>query len=286
MDGRHFKQHEGLEAHTSYQASLKEARALTIIKWAAMFFLIVDHVSLALLDNIEIGRILGRIAFPLFAYMIAVGAQYSSSPQRYLKRIFIFACISEIPFDLLVAGVPFAFTYANVLFTFSLALGALLIIKRLGSSRLVWISVTLVSFIIAELASVDYGGVGVLGVLVYYLGMYGCTGDKLRPRLGQALGLVTIAIGWPLYESLVFSFEYARLILVGSIETYALLAGLFLMISHAGPARFTQSSKRRAKLWYLVYPGHIIIVCIVVYALHMYEWPQELFLLPSWLSWL
>lgn len=287
VKGKHFKQEQDIKesAEALYTHQVREARALSFIKWAAMFFLIVDHASLALFDNIEIGRILGRIAFPLFAYMIAVGAQYSSNPRKYLVRLVIFACISEIPFDLLVSNVPFDFRYANVLFTFSIALGSLLIIKRLGSSVFVWIGVSCTAFALAELMAVDYGGIGVLGVLVYYVGMYGCSGEKLRPRLGQILGLGTIALGWPLYQSIFFYLTHGHMVFIGTLEVFALLAAIFLLFSKAGPAYFPPQSKRRAKLWYLVYPGHIIVVCCLVYVLGIYELPQAYLSLPKWVIW-
>ncbi len=278
-EGKHFASSVHMQ---DAGASLWEARALSLIKWAAMLFLIVDHVSLALLDNLYIGRLLGRIAFPLFAYMIAMGARYSSRPERYLRRIFIFALISEIPFDLMVSNIPFDLTYSNVLFTFSLALSPLVLHQRLKLKAAVSILISLCAIVLAELAHVDYGGLGVATVLLFYFGCFGFSHEDasldpslLRVRLGQLLGLVPLVLIWPCWQGVLLYMQSGQFQLANTIESYAVLSLLFILFSRAKRAQFSLQSKRRAKLWYLVYPGHIIIAVILVYALGIYNLPEQ-----------
>lgn len=248
-------------------AQLREARVLTMLKWVAMIFLIVDHVSLALLDNLIWGRILGRIAFPIFAYLIALGVQYSSHPQNYLKRLFLFALISEVPFDMLFSGVPLDFRQANVLFTFVIAVSALLLIKRWGSQPYIWLLVAGPSLVLAELFQVDYGAFGVASVLLYSLGCFGFDGTRRRPLLGQVLGLSAVSVIYVAVEGIQHGFSQVYL------QIFAVMSLGFMLWSTAQKASFTPGSKRRAKLWYLVYPGHMIIALILALALHIYTFP-------------
>lgn len=253
------------------EASLKEARVMTLIKWAAMILLIVDHSTIALFNNDPIGRTIGRLAFPLFAYMIAVGLQYSTNTNKYLSRIIIFACISEIPFDMFVANVPFYFGSQNVLFTFVIAMGLYLLVKKFNFKVYLWLAAFVLGYALGEIFMVDYGGVGVITVLVFNLAMYGVKGDKLRAHFGQALGCATISF---LYVALAY-IEEGRLEF--NIQIFAAFAFLILIFSSGGPAKFSKASKKYSRLFYLVYPAQFIILWLCMYASGQRVLPTSLF---------
>jgi len=89
------------------------------IKLLGMASMLVDHIG-AFLFPVDILRIVGRLAFPLFAYQLTVGYKKTSDRKSYLKRLLIFAVISQVPYSLLKQGIEL-----NILFT--LLVGFLLI---------------------------------------------------------------------------------------------------------------------------------------------------------------
>lgn len=66
-----------------------------LIKLLACLFMLIDHAGKMLFPNVPEMRLIGRLAFPLFAYGIAVGAVYTHNPLRYLKRIVLLALVSQ-----------------------------------------------------------------------------------------------------------------------------------------------------------------------------------------------
>ena len=85
----------------------------------AMILMLCDHLWATLLPGQEWLTCIGRIAFPIFAFMIAEGFYQTSNRKKYLKRMFIFALISEIPFNLIMSSGLINPFHQNVLFTFT-----------------------------------------------------------------------------------------------------------------------------------------------------------------------
>ena len=124
------------------------------LKWIASIFMLVDHFAYAIIYCVFLSgrtgtdpwlwglyrfmRGAGRIAFPLYIYMLADGFFYTRNRMRYLDRLIIFSLISEIPFDMAFNGTlqsksPFfpEFSSQNVFFTLALGFGAMWIIDGL-----------------------------------------------------------------------------------------------------------------------------------------------------------
>ncbi|MCI7097611.1 MAG: conjugal transfer protein TraX [Lachnospiraceae bacterium] len=98
------------------------------LKLLALFLMIVDHCGLVLFAGTSLYlpcRILGRIAFPLYAFLITEGYVHTRSVKKYAGRLLVFAVLSEVPFDYAFFGTPFYMGYQNVFFTLVLGLGAL-----------------------------------------------------------------------------------------------------------------------------------------------------------------
>lgn len=97
--------------------------SLKIIAMAAM---LLDHVAAVFLGSYPtpyyIFRLIGRIAFPVFAFLLAEGFFHTKSLPKYCLRLAVFALISEIPFDLAFSHTMFDWESQNVFFTLLIGL--------------------------------------------------------------------------------------------------------------------------------------------------------------------
>ena len=138
------------------------------IKLIAITCMVIDHVGLLFFPQILWFRVVGRLAFPLFAWCIANGAYYSKNRNTYLKRLFLFALVAQIPFILMSRLVDPSFWGLDVLFTLFLGLAAILLMEK-SKNILIAILIVVISAGIADLFNTDYGAMGVLAVVAFYI---------------------------------------------------------------------------------------------------------------------
>jgi len=128
-----------------------------LLKWIAIITMTVDHVSAVLYPEFDVLRWIGRLSFPLFAYLLILGMENTRNVNNYFIRLFIFALISQVPFFLATSTDPFE--HLNIFFTLSFGLLFVYFFKK--SSALAFIPL-FVSFIVPF----DYG--------IYGIAMIGC----------------------------------------------------------------------------------------------------------------
>ena len=92
---------------------------LHIIAIAAM---LLDHLWASGLLQSQLFTCIGRLAFPLFSFMVAEGCHYTRSRQRYAKRLLLWALLTEVPFDLMLSGSVFYPLHQNAIWTLLLGL--------------------------------------------------------------------------------------------------------------------------------------------------------------------
>ena len=126
-------------------------------------------------------RIIGRFAFPIYCFLLVEGFQKTHNVKKYLGRMFLFALISEVPFDLALSGRPWNMQYQNVFFT--LLIGLLVIVAlRLVEQRFAGteigkkvlrvvldIVVIVAGSALALVLKTDYSFKGILAITVLYL---------------------------------------------------------------------------------------------------------------------
>ena len=88
------------------------------LKIIAMITMIIDHVGVALFPSTLIFRQIGRISFPIYAYLIAEGCRHTRSRKRYLGFIAIMALVFQAVYTVFLGSL-----YQGILVTFSLAIG-------------------------------------------------------------------------------------------------------------------------------------------------------------------
>ena len=111
-------------------------------------------------------RFTGRLAFPLFCFLLVEGFVHTHDVKKYVRRLFLFALISEIPFDLAFFRTPFDFSAQNVYWTLALGVLAMAGLKRFekenglpGWQGLVWAGGCAA---LALAANTDYNAIGVI----------------------------------------------------------------------------------------------------------------------------
>lgn len=137
------------------------------LKMLACLTMLIDHIGAALFPQIFALRLIGRLAFPLFAWMIAEGAHYTRDRKRYLIRLIIFAIISQWPF-VFAFSEPTFFGYLNIGVTLVLGFCAIWAFDAFPSRVLGLISATLL-MTIATLIHCDYGAYGVAMIFLFYV---------------------------------------------------------------------------------------------------------------------
>ena len=156
------------------------------LKVIAIISMVVDHCVYYSMENdtllYEVMRCFGRIAFPVFAFLIAEGFRYTRNRMRYFLQLQFFAVISEIPWYLLNG----ADGTHNVMFTLALGVVALAAFEKLKKDGTLCCCVILFIALIATWSGVDYEWRGILVIVVFYLFGF----NRAFPPLNRMLQLL------------------------------------------------------------------------------------------------
>lgn len=142
-----------------------------------MFLMTADPGGL--FEVYQLMRNIGRIAFPIYCFLLVEGFMRTGNLRKYLSRIFIFALLSEVPFDLAFTGKAMNWEYQNVIFTLFLGLIAMYLSLEIEKrADKWWIRYTLMALVwlagmvLAEGMLADYGARGVFSIGILYLFRY------------------------------------------------------------------------------------------------------------------
>lgn len=192
--------------------------------------------------------LLGRIAFPLFAFCLSEGCRHTKDFEKYLRRLFLFAAISEIPFDYMFFGRTVYLWHQNVMWTFFLSVLAVYLYNSLKRNSFLALFAVFATSAVAYCFKTDYGSVGVLLVFVLYV-------SKSKPikLLGAALVLL---LYYAYFKGLYIPLTSGEPIPTDLIsELIAALSSVIIMAFYNG--------KQGAKLkwfFYIYYPLHILLL--------------------------
>ena len=239
----------------------------------AMGTMFIDHAAAAiifgsglngmspLVENIGIAmRLVGRMAFPLYAFLLVQGFKWTSDWLRYVTRMSVFALISEIPFDLMVAGEIWYSRAQNVIVTLLVGLISMrmlevvelqfgLTVRPAGSLRLteagngfggkilgitleIWVIAA--AMFVAEFLRGDYGAFGILLIVALYV-------FRHRPAEQIVVGCLAMV--------LIYGF--------GMEVLFAWIAFFFI-------SRYNGERGRRLGIVpYVFYPEHLLVLWLV-----------------------
>ena len=140
----------------------------------AMAFMLCDHLWGTIVSGNEWLTCIGRLALPIFAFLLVEGYFHTKNLKKYAGRLFIFALISEIPFNLMMGGSIFFPIHQNILFSFLIALGLIFLNEKAKANGkislriLTGVCTVILGAVFGRLTMVDFYHAGILTVLVFY----------------------------------------------------------------------------------------------------------------------
>ncbi len=239
---------------------MKEKRAFDIssagLHILAMAFMLCDHLWATVVTGADILTCIGRMTFPIFAFLVVEGYFHTRSLRRYILRLLGWALLAELPFNLMMSGGLLYPIHQNAIWT--LLIGLLLVhlnersrSKKLPVRILVGIGTVLLGAVMGIVTFADYYAAGVLMVLAFYF----FRGRKWWCFLGQLAAmwyLNVVVISGLYYEVEVFgySFELVR-------QGLALLALVPIWLYKG---RKGLSGRTFSLVCYAFYPVHMLIL--------------------------
>ncbi len=221
------------------------------LKLLAVATMLVAHVGFFFLGDPLVLFAIGRIAFPIFAFLLAIGAKYTTNTKSYLSRLLIFAIISQIPY--IAAYRVFYPDYWTLNILFTLFLGLLAITLSKGKTLPLKLGIILAAVLTGYAFQTSYGGLGVLSVIAFYYTL-------------NKKGLTILS------QIVIFSFinlEFLiMLYLSGTLNAktipYTIPFAIFSLI----PIYFYnhKQGKKMKYLFYVFYPTHYVVIYILLVA--------------------
>ena len=226
----------------------------------AMGFMLCDHLWATIVPGNDWLTCIGRLTFPIFAFLTVEGYFHTHSFKKYMTRLLIFAILSEIPFNLVMGSSWFYPIHQNVLWTFLLGLGLIHLNEKAKKTGklvrriLTGIGTVCMAYVLGILLFVDYYHAGVLMVLVFYF----FRGRKWWNFIGQFLLLYYINVemlaGYT-YEFTLFgeTYYFVR-------QGFALLALIPIWLYQGNEG---YKSKTLQYVYYGFYPVHLLILALL-----------------------
>ena len=256
-----------------------------VLKHVALLTMTIDHLTCFLLkDYLQgigvvslysstwywLGRVIGRIAFVLYAFMIAEGAFKTHSKVKYAARLLVLAGISIVPASYAQIGKPFNPKDLNIFFLLFMGLVTIYawdwIKERIPQNPLsltVRFAILTASCAVSELTHMQYGLMGILLILVFHI----YRNDFPKMAIAGALVMSVGYIGHSLVGTDVvrwFTIHSAHLVedllSLDRIQIFGLLAFPFLYYYNGEKGR--QLSKW---FYYLYYPVHLGVIALIMH---------------------
>ena len=214
------------------------------LKIIALIAMTIDHIGVQIFPEIKILRIIGRIAFPIFAYMIAEGCKYTKNRKKYLLTMISMAVICQFVYFFAMNSLS-----QCILVTFSLSVALSYVLDNAQSrgdvkSSFITIAAFAVVIFLTEILprlwkgtdfGIDYGIYGVmLPVFVF------AAHRKMQKLFAAAIMLVLLSVDF------------------GGVQWFGLMALPLLALYNGERGRLNMKS-----LFYIYYPSHLVIIYLI-----------------------
>lgn len=202
--------------------------------------MVCDHVGKAFFPQITVMQIIGRIAFPIFAYCLVVGCLHTRDIRKYLLRLLIFAVIAQPVYVLNFYGGLHRLEYLNILFT--LFFGAIGVYGLMDAQKRWWMPVICLAACL--LLKLEYGTYGIFVIVAFYA--------FREYRVASAVVMTAI---------LAYYFFSAPYVMTGGVnlglQGFAILAVPFIYIKTSFNIKISKY------FFYAFYPLHILAIYLI-----------------------
>lgn len=211
----------------------------TFLKMTAILSMLCDHIAFVLVpadrftNCYYIMRIIGRIAFPLFCFMLTEGFIHTHSRKNYIIRLALFAVISEIPFDLACSGTIADWSGQNVMWTLLIGFIVMYWLEKYENNVLKRLLIVSAGCILAYFMNTDYSFFGVFIIAILYL----CRENRIKSMLFMGI----------------------LLFVQGSVETFAIFSIPLILLYNPEKSGIYVPKY----FFYAFYPAHLLVLYII-----------------------
>ena len=230
-----------------------------ILKIIAMLTMTMDHMGDAYFRQVSWMNLIGRFAFPIFAFQISEGYLHTKNLKKYFLRLFLFALISQVPFML------FSFIYTeglhlNVFCTLFIGLLVIFLYDKVLHSNInftinekinfgikqgIGILIAILLGIFAQTCHFDYGFFGIAIIFLFYI--------FKNNKLAMVISYITACI-----------LKYGIPIFLYGFNIWYILLGIFTMFSIIFICLYNGKQGKKVKyLLYFFYPVHLLILYLL-----------------------
>lgn len=198
--------------------------------------MIIDHLGAMFFEDLSILRIIGRGAFIIYAYLISEGFFHTKNVKKYISKLFIWALVSEVPFDYANYGVIYYPAHQNIFWTLFISATTIYLLEK---NKEVGLKVLIcsISLFIALIGRVDYSIYGVGVILAFYL--------SRKAKVSFILPII--------FLNIIASF------LLNKLQIYSLI-GLMIVLMYNG-----EQGKKTGNIYYSFYALHLGLFGIIKY---------------------
>lgn len=222
-----------------------------VLKILACVFMFVGHIPFVFPDTVIPCILIGKLAFPIFAFLISEGYVHTRNWKKYLSRLLVLALISQLPASMLF-NPNSSNLYLNIFFTLLLGLISIRFFDKIKNKYIAIIPVIFFSAV-AEITGCDFGAIGVLMITFFYI-------FKQNKNLMVLSQIFLMAV---LFVQKLYNYTSLN----STILIYILLQFLFTVLSLIFIIFYNgKRGKNTMKVqvgFYLFYPIHLIFLCIL-----------------------
>lgn len=226
----------------------------------AMIFMLCDHLWGTIVPGNDWLTCIGRISFPIFAFMIVEGYFHTKDLKKYVKRLLLFAILSEIPFDLAMGSRVFYPIHQNVLWSFLISIGLIHWNEKAKASEKIWKRLTVavltvvLGYLVGLLTMVDFYHAGILTVLVFYF----------TRNAGWSKYILQALLLWYINVELLGGYGYEVKIFGDTHfitrQGFALLALIPIWLYRGEQGLYNKTIKN---IYYWFYPVHLLVLGVL-----------------------
>ena len=221
------------------------------LKIIAAIFMLIDHIGFILFPQVKVLRIIGRIAFPIYAFMIAEGCEHTKNKLRYFLSIFILGIICQAAYFIYDGSFDM-----GILITFSIAVILIYAMQNLkkilfSSSERTFLKVVgafmflllvAIVYLLNNYIYIDYGFMGCM--MPVFASIFRETKSELSPQAKKTVNVLMLGIGLIILSCV-----------IGGIQRYSLYAIPLLLLYSGKRGKWKMKS-----FFYIFYPAHLVIL--------------------------